>query len=389
MNYESHLKPAQILNLMQKTQFHSYCSGRLAKGCLQCVQGKKLVLFITGLCAQKCFYCPVSEHKYGFDEVYANEWKVLDPDDPKELLEEAKLTNAIGAGITGGDPLVKIDRCVKYIKLMKKKFGKNFHFHLYTPLKLVSYEKLETLHDAGLDEIRFHPDLDDKILWNRLELGKKFDWDVGIEIPVVPGYENKIKDLIDYAHDKVDFINFNELEISDTKAAHYNLKLKQKDSISYGVKGSAELALKMVKYAEKKKLRAHFCTAKLKDGVQMSNRIKIRSSNIALPFDTKTDEGMLIRGCVYLPEFAPGFGYRDKLKNYDRNKINQKLERSKEKLSRFIKTLIVIDTIKPRLLIAPEKVRKNKDKIKKLGLVPAIVEEYPTADAIEIEVEIL
>ena len=58
------------------------------------------------------------------------------------LLEEARLTRACGAGITGGDPLMDLDRCVDYITLLKKEFGKRFHIHLYTPLKLVSMSRL-------------------------------------------------------------------------------------------------------------------------------------------------------------------------------------------------------------------------------------------------------
>ena len=106
-----------------QTRWHSWCSGNLSEGCKRCVEGRKLVLFITGMCAQKCWYCPIGEQKYGHDVVFANEWKLDNPNDPVELLEEARLTKATGAGITGGDPLARIDRCVQYITLLKKEFG--------------------------------------------------------------------------------------------------------------------------------------------------------------------------------------------------------------------------------------------------------------------------
>jgi organic radical activating enzyme len=132
-----------------------------------CVEGRKLVLFITGLCTQRCFYCPVSEKKFGHDVVFANEWQIQDPANPMEMFQEAELTQAKGAGITGGDPLVKLDRCVQYIKLLKDKYGKQFHIHLYTPPKLVTKEALQKLYDAGLDEIRFHPNLKDDKDWHK------------------------------------------------------------------------------------------------------------------------------------------------------------------------------------------------------------------------------
>ena len=127
-----------------KTPWHSWCAGRMATGCRECVEGNKLVLFITGFCAQRCWYCPVSEQKYGKDVVFANEWQILDINNPKELIEEAVLTEARGAGITGGDPLCRTDRCCEYIRLLKKKFGTSFHVHLYTPLKLITQERLNT-----------------------------------------------------------------------------------------------------------------------------------------------------------------------------------------------------------------------------------------------------
>ena len=187
------------INHIQKTKYHSFKCGKLTKGCEQCVLGRKLVIFVTGRCAQRCWYCPVSEHKYGKDDAYANEWKIENPAEPYELIREAELTGAKGAGITGGDPLANIDRCVQYIKVLKERFVKNFHIHLYTPLQLLTKERLDKLYNPGLDEIRLHPNLDYKTLWPRLELAGKYPWKKGIEIPAIPGYEQKTKELVDFA----------------------------------------------------------------------------------------------------------------------------------------------------------------------------------------------
>ncbi|MEK6960863.1 MAG: radical SAM protein [Nanoarchaeota archaeon] len=378
---------------VEKTNFHSYCSGKLHKGCELCVQGKKLVLFITGRCAQRCFYCPINEKKYGQDVVYANEWKIEDPKDPKELLEEARLTRACGAGITGGDPLMDLDRCVDYITLLKKEFGKRFHIHLYTPLKLVSEQALARLHQAGLDEIRFHPDLDDDSLWPRLSLGRKFKWEVGVEIPVIPGYEAKTKKLIDFMAGKVDFLNLNELEVSDTQAAHYSLDrlgFIPKDDVSYGAKGSVELGLGLVEYAQSKGIDTHLCTAQLKDSVQVQMRIKRRAQGVALPTDIKTSEGLLIRGCVYLPGLAPGVSYRAKIAAADKTATMKRLEEAAGKLKVSSgSTKFQIDDFKLRLLTSKDAVKRLAKVIKKAGFIPAIVEEYPTRDGIEMDIEFL
>ncbi len=376
----------------KKTKYHSWAAGKLAKGCRLCVQGRKLVLFVTGLCGQRCFYCPVSEHKFGKDVVYANEWQVSAPDNPVELIREAELTGAKGAGITGGDPLVNVDRCVAYIRLLKERFGKQFHIHLYTPLKLVTQERLQKLYYAGLDEIRFHPNLDDDSLWDRLNLAKQFGWDIGVEIPVIPGYEQKTKKLIDFIAGKVDFLNLNELELSDTTAAHYQLHVKgfkPKDELSYGALGSQELAMILLDYAARKGIPAHYCTAKLKDAVQLRNRIKLRAKRVALRTDIVTREGTLIRGCAYLPELAPGVGYQKMLLKVDREGVLKKLNALRERAKRELGLKSVVDDKKLRLLLSAKTAREESKKLKLLGLVPAVVEEYPTADALEVEVEFL
>ncbi len=381
-----------LLMAIAKTKFYSWCTGPLAKGCELCVKGRKLVLFITGLCGQRCYYCPISEQKYGKDNAFANEWKIDNPDEPVELFKEAELTEARGAGITGGDPLVKVDRCCEYIRLLKNRFGKNFHIHLYTPLKLVTRERLQKLCDAGLDEIRFHPNLDDRSLWPRLELALDFNWVVGVEIPAIPGYEDKTKALIDFAVGKIKFMNLNELELSDTQTSHYKMdRFEAKDNLSYGVKGSKEMAFDTMQYAEKKGIVAHFCTAKLKDAVQMKNRLKLRARHAGLPFDVHTQEGLLVRGCVYLSNLAPGFGQKEKLRHANAGELIKKLKISCEKITGLgiRPSDIVIDDKKYRLLMPPNLVREFASKLKKLDLVPAIVEEYPTVDAIETDVELL
>ena len=100
-----------------KNKYHSYALGVLPQGCQYCVQGQKLVLFVTGICPRNCAFCPVSDQKYQQDVIYANERKVFSF---RDVLAEAKLMDAKGAGITGGDPLAKLERTLEYIKSLKK-----------------------------------------------------------------------------------------------------------------------------------------------------------------------------------------------------------------------------------------------------------------------------
>ena len=385
------------LNVIENQEDTSFYSGTLAKGCQHCVKGGKLVLFITGLCPQRCFYCPVSEDKFAKDRIFANEREIKTTG---ELIDEARLIDATGAGITGGDPLTVPKRCVEYIRVLKKEFGKDFHIHLYTPMKLVTKETLQLLYNAGLDEIRFHPDLDDNSMWGRIKIATEFNWDVGIEIPCIPDREEQTKKLLDFAKDYVTFFNLNELEYSDTTVSHYTLSKENfvlKNDTSYGVAGSADLARELIRYNKEKGYTTtiYFCPSRLKDKTQMGNRMKRRANNVKLPGDVVTEEGTLIRGVVYLPELVPGFAYKKEVESLRSDSVRSaellsKLEKlQSELLEVFKKRQTTIDQRKFRVIVSEKFVRRNFQKLKKMGYAPAVVEEYPSYDSLELEIELL
>lgn len=381
--------------MIAENKFYSYNINGFPEGCRMCVKGEKLVLFVTGICPRKCYFCPLSDEKYGKDVIYANEKKTDSEHDIQDIIKEAKNMQAKGAGITGGDPLTKLSRTVAYIKALKQEFGKKFHIHLYTSLNLVSEQTLKELHGAGLDEIRFHPDLNKGMFWKNIEKAKIFSWDIGVEIPVIPTKINQIRNLIDYVHDKISFINLNELEIADNQLSKLlDMGFENKETWSYGVKGSVEAGLVIIEYIQQKKypLKIHLCTAKLKDKIQLANRIKNEGNAMKRAFDEIDEEGLLIRGALYFPELRPGLGYSQKMKTINKEEYVKKLEKIMNVITRKLKlteTMIAIDKDKIRILLSKKDVKKNKAYFKSLTLVPAAVIEYPTADQFEIEIDFL
>ncbi|PIN74402.1 radical SAM protein [Candidatus Woesearchaeota archaeon CG10_big_fil_rev_8_21_14_0_10_45_16] len=371
-----------------ENKYHSYNIKDLPEGCKYCVKGEKVVVFITGVCPRSCDFCPVSDEKYQKDVTFANERSVKEIED---LIKEAKAMKARGAGITGGDPLSRLDRTCEFIQKLKEEFGQKFHIHLYTSLNLANEKTLKRLHEAGLDEIRFHLDLESEKLWDKLSLARKFDWDVGVEIPLLP--EADIKRLIDYVHDKVDFLNLNELEVADNSHSDLIEKgMKVKDSTSYAVEGSLNKGLEALEYAKRYDFAAHLCTAKLKDAVQLANRIKRESEGVKKAFDLVDEEGMLTRGALYLEDLKPGFEYRKLLSEVDKNKYVESLKPFLERIKKKFKLddeEYFLDTEKPRILLSKKLVKKKKEYFKNLGLCPAVVVEYPTADQLEMEVDLL
>jgi len=275
---------------------------RLAKGCRQCVLGRKSVLFVTSRCHYTCFYCPISDDKRATETVKINEHVIKRPDSKlaiTELIKEVELSQSKGVGVTGGDPLASPARTLKYISALRKHFGRWFHIHLYTSPQFVTRDKLEKLSAAGLNEIRFHLNVESDVLWHRVDLAKGLKFNVGVEIPVVPTFLDETKTLLDFCkkNSVIKFVNLNELEYSDAGIQELSKKgFFTKDSLSYAIEHSEAAAIKLVEYGEKINLRIHYCSAQFKDAVQLANRLRLRAQSVVKPHELINEEGMIVRG---------------------------------------------------------------------------------------------
>ena len=92
-----------------------------AEGCIQCQEGSKMVLFVTGKCHWGCDYCPLSDNRRESPDMFANERRCTDF---SEVIQEAKAMNATGTGITGGDPLLDAQKSIEAISVLKAELGK-------------------------------------------------------------------------------------------------------------------------------------------------------------------------------------------------------------------------------------------------------------------------
>ncbi|MFP4608552.1 MAG: radical SAM protein [Candidatus Aenigmatarchaeota archaeon] len=363
---------------MQKGSAHT---GSLPEGCRRCAEGGKMVLLVTGKCEGACWYCPLSEKKKGKAVVYADEKKVSGD---KEVIEEARSIDATGTGITGGDPLCEedytldkegdpdfvisqVERTVMYIQMLKSEFGKDHHIHLYT--RTTDIDAVRRAYDAGLDEIRFHPDAKK---WHRIEeteyplllkeIKEEVDISLGIEIPSIPEKEEETIHLLKESGEFVDFVNINELEFSSTNTEQLKKRgYEHKSDVSSAVKGSEEMALRLLKKDFSTPL--HYCSLAFKDGVQLTNRIKRRAKNVSKKEDLITEEGTIIRGMIeseegkkVAQELRGIFGISEELLWYDEEK----------------------DRIECSLTLLREIHESLEEKC--FG-----VEIYPTADGLEVE----
>ncbi|MGC8662949.1 MAG: radical SAM protein [Thermoplasmata archaeon] len=350
---------------MIKLERNSLSSGSLPEGCTLCREGAKLVLFVTGLCNFKCFYCPLSKEKKNNDVIYADEMPVLKYEN---IIEEARLIDAKGTGITGGDPLKKIDRTVEFIKLLKNEFGEKHHIHLYTASG--KKDDIEKLSKSGLDEIRFHvpvrlwPNMISSDYKNKINISKDFGLKVGIEVPVLPDKGNELLKMIRDAESlDIDFINLNELEFSETNYESLRIrKYRTKSYISSAVWGSEKVAREIILNNDFS-TTVHYCSASFKDAIQLRRRLLRRAKNVVKDYEVITKDGTILKGII---------------ESGDSKEFYQILRNEYQ----IPENLIYYDEYKKRIEIAPWILEKIKNEINGTAF---IVEEYPSWDRTEVE----
>ena len=271
-----------------------------------------MVLFITGLCRRTCWYCPLSRERKGSDQVYANEHRIESPDD---AIMVARGMRALGTGITGGEPLERLERVVAYATRLKQEFGPSFHIHLYTGHAPCDAE-LAAL--AGIvDEIRMHPpaecweDIASGPYIRSIQVARQMGFEAGMEVPALPDLHHLIPAL-----PFLDFLNINELEWGETNAPEMRSRsLVLKDSVHNAVQGARAWSTAVCSHE-----KVHFCSSAFKDSVQLRKRLLRTARNTARPFDEISDEGTIIygrmEGITTLPEMIRGipqdlFEFRD------------------------------------------------------------------------------
>ncbi|MCS7144075.1 MAG: radical SAM protein [Archaeoglobaceae archaeon] len=257
---------------MKRIEAGSYYS-YLPEGCKLCRRGAKLVLFLTGVCKNSCFYCPISNERRDKDVLFANEREIKSTED---FLAEVELMSAEGVAITGGEPLLKLERVLEFVRLSQKL---GLHVHLYTSIPA----KEDVLKKLKVDEIRFHPpELKTPELYEEpIRIAKKLGIDAGFEIPTIR-YEPKIVEIV---NENDAFLNINQLEASETNWSA--LEERDFEITDYYVE-----CREVVKMFEKAK-KFHYCSARFKDKAQFRRRL-IRMAMNHPDFYLVTRDGTLL-----------------------------------------------------------------------------------------------
>ena len=162
----------------------------LSPGCALCGGGRWSCLFINGICNANCFYCPSEQKDKGVPVTSTVEFP-----GSGDYADYVDRFNIGGVGFSGGEPLMTFDRVVNFLQTLGKRISRPLHKWMYTNGLLVTVDKLKTLRDSGLNEIRFDLSANGYRL-DALEKAVGIIPVVTVEIPAIPEDLEKTRRLV-------------------------------------------------------------------------------------------------------------------------------------------------------------------------------------------------
>lgn len=188
---------------------------RLSPGCRVCVAGQWSCLFVSGQCNGRCFYCPTPQ-----DDVGGPVTNTLAFDSAPDYAAYIEAFGFKGVSISGGEPLLTLDRAILYIQTVKERFGAGVHTWLYTNGTRVTRRILISLRDAGLDEIRFNIGATSYHL-KKAAMAAGIIPTVTVEIPAIPEELGRLKCLMASLCDAgVSHLNLHQLRLTPYNFRH-------------------------------------------------------------------------------------------------------------------------------------------------------------------------
>lgn len=209
-DFKQRLKILKQKGAVSRNEDKSIYSKWLSPACEACKKGVGSVTsYISLMCHRSCYYC-FNPNQEGYDHFtkykrdYSAEIQSL-------YTSGQKITHC---ALTGGEPLLHREDTVKFFKTFREKFRKA-HTRLYTSGDLLDKDIIQELMNTGLNEIRFSIKLEDgegyKNLYEKIALAKEYISDVMVEMPVIPGTIQEMKDLL-LELDKIGISGINLLE---------------------------------------------------------------------------------------------------------------------------------------------------------------------------------
>ncbi|WP_153306397.1 radical SAM protein [Desulfogranum japonicum] len=263
----------------------------LSPGCRLCVEGLWSCLFINGKCNGNCFYCPTSQ-----DEVGSPTTNTVSFQDSKDYIAYLRLFGFKGASISGGEPLLTLDKSVRFIRSIKKHFGENIYVWLYTNGILATRDIMKRLAGAGLDEIRFDIGATGYSM-RHLEHAVGVIPTVTVEIPAVPEENERMKCLLPTLYDcGVQHLNLHQLRLTPynfEKMVIRNYRFLHGKKVT--VLDSELTALELLLHGKKNniKLPINYCSFPYKNQFQALAARRRNASFILKSYESLTENGFI------------------------------------------------------------------------------------------------
>ncbi|WP_139652107.1 radical SAM protein [Raoultibacter phocaeensis] len=266
----------------------------ISTACVACTGCAGSQTFYFSLrCHRNCYFCfNPNQLDYREHLEHDRDWR----GEFRELAREGRAMTHIA--LTGGEPLLRAHETLAFFEEAHALWP-SAHLRLYTAGDLLDEQVLEDMIARGLCEIRFSIKLeDDKTVQegvlDRIRMACEHDVDVMVEMPVMPGTTDEMKQLLEEL-DAIGITGINLLEFcfpfTDwTEFARRGFKVKNPPfpilynyeyAGSLPIEGSEEACLELLDFALDREfaMGVHYCS------LENKHRDQICQQNHAVPFD--------------------------------------------------------------------------------------------------------
>jgi len=257
---------------------------RISPACVACRKGLGTATFFISLqCRRSCFFCfNPNQENYHFYRHHTRDCAK----EVQEIFDSHQKVDYFA--LTGGEPLLHQKETIAFFETVKKYFP-HAHSRLYTCGDLIEEDILALLKEAGLKEIRFSIRLRDtedvrRSTLAKIALAQKYIPTVMVEMPVLPGSQKEMQNLL-LELDDMGIFGINLLEFcfpfrNAGKFKKNGFKIKNPPHrVLYNywyagglpVAGSEEECLQLLDFALDKnlKLGVHYCSVENKYSGQL------------------------------------------------------------------------------------------------------------------------
>ncbi len=270
----------------------SVIAGPASEACIACTGSCiSRTMSITNDCHRDCYFCfNPNQVNFAYYCEHDFPWR----DELSELYDEAseqgRLEDVKCLALSGGEPMLRPDEAYAFFERARELFP-HVHLRMYTTGDMLDDEALSRLADSGINEIRFSVKLDDpekaidKII-GRMERAKTFVDTVMVEMPVIPGTEERMRELLKRLDEAgVDAVNLLEFTYPmwnweafsargfTIKNPPFSVAYDYTYAGSLAVEGSEVACLKLMVWAleEGLSLGLHYCSLENKHRAQIRN----------------------------------------------------------------------------------------------------------------------